>query len=116
MIADEKLGVSLEEALRVVARRMKSTDLEQVVMVAMLQRETGGNTAEVIDRVAEMIREHIELRRLVRTLTAQGRLSRWVVLRPGCIAGVGTGAGLGSGGGSVAGSRRSAGWASIPER
>ena len=79
MIADEKLGISLEEGLKVVARRMQSADLDQVVMVAMLQRETGGSTAEVIDRIAELIRERAELRQIVRTLTAQGRMSRWVV-------------------------------------
>jgi tight adherence protein B len=44
-----------------------------------LQHETGGNTAEVLDRVADTVRERFELRRLVRTLTAQGRMSRWVL-------------------------------------
>jgi tight adherence protein B len=78
-ITDEQLGVPLEESLGVVARRMRSSDLEQVILVAVLQRETGGNTAEVVDRVAETIRERNELRRTVKTLTAQGRLARWVV-------------------------------------
>jgi tight adherence protein B len=63
----------------VVARRMKSRDIEQVALVASLQRETGGNSAEVLDRVTESIRERAALRRLVRGLTAQGRMSRWVV-------------------------------------
>jgi tight adherence protein B len=79
VVADERLGVPLEDALAVVVRRMQSDDLEQAVLVAMLQRETGGNMAEVVDRVADTIRERGELRRIVRTLTAQGRLSRWVV-------------------------------------
>jgi tight adherence protein B len=79
VIADEQLGVPLEEAFNVVAGRMASQELEQVALVAALQRETGGNTAEVLDRVAETIRGRFELRRLVRTLTAQGRMSRWVV-------------------------------------
>jgi tight adherence protein B len=79
VIADESLGVPLEQALGTVVRRMKSEDLEQAVLVAMLQRETGGNMAEVIDRVAETIRERADLRRMALTLTAQGRLSRWVV-------------------------------------
>lgn len=79
VIADEQLGVPLEEAFNVVAGRMASRELEQVGLVAALQRETGGNTAEVLDRVAETIRGRFELRRLVRTLTAQGRMSRWVV-------------------------------------
>lgn len=79
VVADEQLGVPLEDALAVVARRMKSRDVEQVALVSSLQRETGSNSAEVLDRVIEGIRERAGLRRLVRGLTAQGRLSRWVV-------------------------------------
>jgi tight adherence protein B len=79
VIADESLGVPLEQALGTVVRRMENKDLDQAVLVAMLQRQTGGNMAEVIDRVADTIRERSDLRRMVRTLTAQGRLSRWVV-------------------------------------
>jgi tight adherence protein B len=79
VVADEQLGVPLEDALAVVARRMKSRDIEQVALVSSLQRETGSNSAEVLDRVIEGIRERAGLRRLVRSLTAQGRMSRWVV-------------------------------------
>jgi tight adherence protein B len=78
-IADEQLGVSLEDALTTVAHRMACRDLEQVALVAALGRDTGGNTAEVLDRLTETIRDRFELRRLVSSLTAQGRLSRWVV-------------------------------------
>jgi tight adherence protein B len=79
VIADEQLGVSLEDALGVVVDRMDNRDLAHVGLVAALQRETGGNTAEVLDRVSETIRERFELRRLVKTLTTQGRMSRWIV-------------------------------------
>jgi tight adherence protein B len=79
VIADERLGVPVEVALSTVARRMLSKDLEQVALVAGLQRETGGNTAEVLDRVTENVRQQMTLRRLIQTLTAQGRLSRWVL-------------------------------------
>jgi tight adherence protein B len=79
VVADEQLGVPLEDALMVVAGRMKSRDVEQVALVSSLQRETGSNSAEVLDRVIENIRERAGLRRLIRSLTAQGRLSRWVV-------------------------------------
>lgn len=79
VVADEQLGVPLDEALGVVARRMDSIDVGQVALVSALQRETGGNTAEVLDRVAENVRGRFELRRLVKTLTAQGRMSRWIV-------------------------------------
>lgn len=79
VIADEQLGVSLENALAGVATRMKSRDMDQVVLVASVQGEAGGNMAEVLDRVTESIRERQEVRRLVRVLTAQGRLARWIV-------------------------------------
>jgi tight adherence protein B len=79
VVAAEQLGVPLTQAIGVVAHRMASRDLEQVALVAELQRESGGNAAEVVDRVAETIRERFELRRLVQTLTVQGRMSRWIV-------------------------------------
>lgn len=79
VIAAEQLGSPLDDALTVVVKRMDNRDLEQLAFVARLQRETGASAAEVIDRVTETIRERFELRRLVNTLTAQGRLSRWIV-------------------------------------
>ena len=78
-LADEQLGIPLDDALHVVAKRMDNRDLRQVAMVSMLQREAGTNAAEVLDRVAENVRAQIDLKRLVRTLTAQGRMARWIV-------------------------------------
>ena len=78
-VADEQRGIPLQQSLMVVAERMASTDLEQLALVAELQRESGGNAAEVVDRVAETVRERFEVRRLVHTLTVQGRMSRWIV-------------------------------------
>jgi tight adherence protein B len=79
VVADEQLGIPLEDAIRSVVKRMGNEDLEQVALVAALQRQTGGNMAEVLERVTETIRERFELRRMVHTLTAQGRMSRWIV-------------------------------------
>jgi tight adherence protein B len=79
VLADEQLGVPLEEGFDTVARRMDCRDIEQVRLVATLQRETGGNTAEVLERVADTVRERSELRRQISSLTAQGRMSRWIV-------------------------------------
>jgi tight adherence protein B len=79
VVADEQLGVPLEEALRQVAQRMANADLEQIALVAELQRRTGGNMAEVLDRVVETVRGRFDLRRLVKTLTAQGRMARWIM-------------------------------------
>lgn len=77
--ADEQLGVPVEECIDRMARRMDNSDLRQVGIVAALQQETGGNTAEILDRVVESVRERADLRRLVRTLTAQGRMGHIIV-------------------------------------
>jgi tight adherence protein B len=88
-VADEQLGVPVEEAIRRVADRMKSRDLEQIALLAELQRTAGGNAAEVLDTVVETIRERSDLRRLVRTLTAQGRMARWILSALPVCAGIG---------------------------
>ncbi len=79
VVADEQLGVPIQDSLGVVAERMASRDVEQLALVAQLQREAGGDAAEVVDRVAETVRERFDLRRLIHTLTMQGRMSRWIV-------------------------------------
>jgi tight adherence protein B len=79
VLTDEQLGMPLEEAMRALAGRMESDDVEQVALVASLHHRTGGNMAEVLDRVSEGVRERAELRRELRALTSQARLSRWVV-------------------------------------
>jgi tight adherence protein B len=79
VVLDEQLGVLLDDALEVTARRMQSSDMEQVALLAMLQREAGGNMAEVLDQVVANVRARMDYRRLVRVLTAQGRLARWII-------------------------------------
>jgi tight adherence protein B len=78
-VNDDQLGVSMDEALRRVAVRMDNRDLHQVALLSELQRTAGGNAAEVLDTVVDTIRERSEIRRLVRTLTAQGRMARWIL-------------------------------------
>lgn len=80
VLQDEQLGVPIDQALTVMMHRMENKDVEQVAIVTRLQREAGGNTAEVLDRVAENIRARMEIRRLIRVLTAQGRLAMWVLM------------------------------------
>jgi tight adherence protein B len=79
VLTEEQFGVQLEDAFKTTVVRMENADLEQVALVARLQREMGSNSAEVLDKVIETVRGRQELRRLVRTLTAQGRLSRWIL-------------------------------------
>lgn len=79
VIADEQLGMPLDAALRSLGARMNCREVEQVALVAALHSQTGGNMAEVLDRIAEGVRERAELRRELNALTGQARLSRWIV-------------------------------------
>jgi tight adherence protein B len=79
VVNDERLGKPIEDAFKDVAQRMRNDELEHIGLVARLQTQTGGNTAEVLDRLVDTLRSRADLRRLVRTLTAQGRLGGWVV-------------------------------------
>ena len=88
VVTDERLGVPPEVSLRRVAERMANRDLEQVALLAELQRTAGGNSAEVLDTVVETLRERADIRRLVQTLTAQGRLARWILSALPIVAGL----------------------------
>jgi tight adherence protein B len=79
VVTDEQLGISIENSLNLVSERMKNEEVAYIGLIATLQRETGGNTAEVLDRVTQTIRERMKLKRLVSTLTAQGRFGGWIV-------------------------------------
>jgi tight adherence protein B len=79
VLADERLGVPIDDAIRRVGARMQNRDLEQVALLAELARTTGGNSAEVLDVVVHTIRERADVRRMVKTLTAQGRMARWIL-------------------------------------
>ncbi len=74
-IVEARLGVPIEDALDTVARRMNSVDFAWVVMAIRIQREVGGNLAEVLSSVAATMRERERLRRQVDVLSAEGRLS-----------------------------------------
>lgn len=79
VVTDEQLGVPLDEALDVTAKRMQNDDMHQVAIVAMLGREAGGNIASVLDQVIENVRARADLNRTIRVLTAQGRMARWII-------------------------------------
>ncbi len=83
---EQNLGVKVEEALRSMAERVDSLDVRFFVTAVMIQRQTGGDLAEVLDNISGVIRERIELAGLVRGLTAEGRLSGWVLFAlPGIV-------------------------------
>lgn len=78
-LAETRVGVQLEDALDSVADRMRSRDFHWVVMSVRIQRDVGGNLAEVLGTVAATLRERERLRRQVRVLSAEGRLSAVVI-------------------------------------
>jgi tight adherence protein B len=73
------LGSPTETALMALVDRVGSEDLELVVTAVLIQRQIGGNLAEVLDNIAETIRERVKLRQEIKTLTAQGRLSGIII-------------------------------------
>lgn len=76
---EQNLGVKVEDALLSMADRVESLDVRFFVTAVLIQRQTGGDLAQVLDNIAHVIRERIELQGLVRGLTAEGRLSGWVL-------------------------------------
>lgn len=79
VIRETKVGMSMEESLTNLTKRLESKELELVVTGVLIQRQVGGNLAEVLDTVAETISKRIKTRAKIRTLTAQGRLSAWIL-------------------------------------
>jgi tight adherence protein B len=78
-LVEARLGVGIEDALETVATRMRSTDFEWVVMAVRIQRDVGGNLAELMTTVSSTLREREGLRRHVRALSAEGRMSAWIL-------------------------------------
>ncbi len=76
---DEALGLPLEETLQAVSDRMHSNDMDQVALIAGVHRRTGSNISEALDRVAEGARERADLRREMRALTSQAKMSSSVL-------------------------------------
>jgi tight adherence protein B len=85
VLVETRLGLSLETALQGVADRFQSKDFEWVVMAINIQRQVGGNLAELLNTVAATIREREYMRRQVAALAAEGKLSAMVLggLPPG---------------------------------
>lgn len=78
-LKEMNLGVPTEEAMTNMARRVNSDDLDLVITAILIQRQVGGNLAEVLDNIAGTIRERIRIKGEIKTLTAQGRMSGIIV-------------------------------------
>ncbi len=85
---EQNLGIPLEEALRGLADRIPSMDVKFFVTAVVIQRATGGDLAEVLDKISHLIRERFQILGQVAALTAEGRLSGILLmaLPPGLMA------------------------------
>ncbi|MDT3708256.1 MAG: type II secretion system F family protein [Thiobacillus sp.] len=82
-------GIPMQDALMNMTTRIASSDLRYFVVAVLIQRETGGNLAELLDNLAKLMRERFKLLGQIRVLSAEGRLSAWILsLLPFVLAGV----------------------------
>lgn len=72
-------GVSMPDALMNLANRVPSTDLRYFVIAVLIQRDTGGNLSELLDSIGKIIRDRLKLLGQVRVLSAEGKMSAWVL-------------------------------------
>jgi tight adherence protein B len=77
---EQKFGMPVRDALMNLTERMPSVDVKFFVTAVMLQRETGGNLAEILDNLSYVIRERFKIQRQVRVYTAQGRLTMGLLM------------------------------------
>ena len=89
VLREINLGVTTDEAMNHMAERVNSDDLDLVVTAVLIQRQVGGNLAEILDSISNTIRERVKIKGRIRTLTAQGRLSGLIIgLLPVVLVGV----------------------------
>lgn len=79
VLTEIRLGADTEAALLHMGERVRSADLDLVLTAVLIQREVGGNLAQILDNIATTINERIKMKREIKTLTAQGRMSGWVL-------------------------------------
>lgn len=77
---EQNLGLKMEDALLNFANRCDQMDIRFFVTAVLIQRQTGGDLAEILDKISNVIRGRIELFGQVKGLTAEGRMSGWVLL------------------------------------
>lgn len=77
---DIKMGMPIESVLEEMDKRINSTDFSLVITAVLIQREVGGNLAQILDTISDTIMERIRMKREINALTAQGRLSAVILL------------------------------------
>lgn len=77
---EQNLGLSIEQAMRNLAERVPNMDLKFFVTAVIIQRTTGGDLAEILDKIGYLIRERFKIKGLIKALTAEGRLSGVILI------------------------------------
>jgi tight adherence protein B len=89
VVQEMQLGIPMEDALEHLLRRISSEDLDLVITAINVQREVGGNLAEILDVISYTIRERVRIKGEINALTAQGRITAWVIsLLPVALVGI----------------------------
>ncbi|MDI6709517.1 MAG: type II secretion system F family protein [Thermoanaerobacterales bacterium] len=78
-LQEMNLGLGTEEALQTLVGRVGSDDLDLMVTAVIIQRQVGGNLAEILDKIRDTIRERVRIKGEIKTLTAQGRISGLII-------------------------------------
>lgn len=79
VVSEISIGVPLDIAFNNMLTRIGSDDLDLVFTAVNIQREVGGNLAEILDTISETIRERVRIKGEIQTLTAQGRITGWII-------------------------------------
>lgn len=88
-VDEQNFGLELRTALMNIVTHVPIPDVRTLVTAILIQRETGGNLAEILEKVSNVIRERFRLRRQIRVHTAQGRLTGWILSVMPVILGIG---------------------------
>lgn len=80
LLREISLGMDTEEALQGLNERMNSKDLDLILTAIMIQRQTGGNLAEILEGISSTIRDRIQVKREIMTITGQARASGYVLM------------------------------------
>ena len=77
---EQNLGIPVEQALKNMMKRMPNLDLKFFITAVSIQRQTGGDLAEIIDKICEVVRERFKIYGMIQALTGEGRLSGAVLM------------------------------------
>ena len=77
---EQRFGMPFEDSVTALADRVPLVDVRILVTAVLIQREVGGNLAEILDKISYVVRQRFTIRRQLRVITAEGRMSMWVLM------------------------------------